>query len=89
MWKTQTTFTIFNEDGSVLSKDVEVSSETFGIFAKVWEDVAFRGHEIFKDVRDYIDPLAEMIGGQDTIKIKYHLENDQIGEVKVQYFEIK
>ena len=41
MWKVQTTFIVFNEEGKAFSKDVQVSSETFDIFANVWEKVAF------------------------------------------------
>ena len=89
MWKIKNTFTIFDKDGNILSKDVDISQDTFGRFANVWEEVSSRGLEILMDVRENIDPNAEMIGSTDNIKIKYDLKEDQRGEVEIRFIQVK
>ena len=52
LWKIQEILSLFDKDGNILVEDVEVSQDTFGIFAKVWEAVSSRGLEMFMDVSD-------------------------------------
>ena len=89
LWKIQETLSLFDKDGNILVEDVEVSQDTFGIFAKVWEAVSSRGLEMFMDVREHIDPYAEMIGGHDNVKIKYRLEDENRGEIEIRFIEVK
>ena len=89
LWKIQEILSLFDKDGNILVEDVEVSQDTFGIFAKVWEAVSSRGLEMFMDVSEHIDPYAEMIGSQENVKIKYRLEDENRGEIELRFIEVK